>query len=65
VYYNYTLSINRNEVANGPGEHNDTRYAGETEMSTSVIVKWLTITVLVAVPILLTIASGIPMPAYL
>lgn len=34
-------------------------------MSTSVIVKWLTITVLVAVPILLTIASGIPMPAYL
>ena len=33
-------------------------------MNAASVMKWLTITVLVAVPVLLTIASGIPMPAY-
>jgi hypothetical protein len=33
-------------------------------MNASNLIKWLTITVLIAAPFLLTIASGIPMPAY-
>lgn len=33
-------------------------------MNASNIVKWLMITSLVVVPFLLTVASGIPIPAY-
>jgi len=33
-------------------------------MNTTFVIKWLTITVLAAVPVLLMLASGLTMPAY-